>query len=556
MPSDIEIAQNVDLLPIEEIAVRAGLEPADLELYGNYKAKITFDRLAQASAAEKRGKLILVTAMTPTPAGEGKTTLSIGLSQAFNKAGLRSVVAIREPSLGPVFGVKGGAAGGGYAQVVPMEDINLHFTGDIHAVTVAHNLLLALLDNHVYQGNELDVEWRNVPMRRIIDLCDRALRHTLVGLGGLTHGVPREDGFDISTASEIMAILGLCDDLADLKARLGRIIAAYSRSGKPITATDLKAVGAMTAVMRDAVKPNLVQTLERTPAFIHAGPFANVAHGCSSVIATRLGMSLCDYFVTEAGFGSELGAEKFLNIKCRAAGLKPDAVVISATTRALKYQAGVALADVAQENVAAVETGLDNLAKHIENIQLHGLTPVVGINKFTTDTPAEMQAIRDRCTAEGVRAVEVEVWAKGGEGGLALVDAVKEVCDQPNDFHPLYPVDAPVEEKLETIATKMYGADGIQLGPDAVKSLARIRELGYEKLPLCMAKTQNSLSDDKNLKGRPTGFTTVIRDLKVSAGAGFIVAYAGNILTMFGFPKHPAAENIDVAEDGTIIGLF
>jgi formate--tetrahydrofolate ligase len=555
MPSDIEIAQSVKMKPIQEIAARVGLEPDDLELYGKYKAKITFERLAKVNGG-KRGKLILVTAMTPTPAGEGKTTLAIGLTQAFHKAGHNSIVAIREPSLGPVFGVKGGAAGGGWAQVVPMEDINLHFTGDIHAVTVAHNLLLAMLDNHLFQSNALDVEWRNVPMRRIMDSCDRALRNTMVGLGGPTHGVPRPDGFDISTASEIMAILGLCSDLKDLKARLGRVIAAYSRSGKPVTATDLKAVGAMTAVLRDAVKPNLVQTLEATPALIHAGPFANVAHGCSSVIATRLGLSLCDYFVTEAGFGSELGAEKFFNIKCRTAGLKPDAVVISTTIRALKYQGGVEFAKLREENVAAVEAGLDNLAKHIENTKLHGIAPVVGINKFTTDTNAEVKAIQARCGSEGVAAVEVEVWAKGGEGGLALVDAVREVCDQPKEFRHLYDVEASVEEKLEAIATKMYGAAGIQLAPDAVKSLAQLKKLGYDKLPICMAKTQNSLSDNTALKGRPTGFTTVIRDLKVSAGAGFLVAYAGNILTMFGFPEHPAAENIDVTEDGTITGLF
>ncbi|PIX50137.1 MAG: formate--tetrahydrofolate ligase [Armatimonadetes bacterium CG_4_8_14_3_um_filter_66_20] len=555
MPSDIDIAQSVKMKPIQEIAARAGLEPEDLELYGKYKAKITFERLAKVNG-ENKGKLILVTAMTPTPAGEGKTTLSIGLTQAFNRAGHNSLVAIREPSLGPVFGVKGGATGGGWAQVVPMEDINLHFTGDIHAVTVAHNLLLAMLDNHIFQSNALDVEWRNVPMRRIMDSCDRALRNTMVGLGGPTHGVPRPDGFDISAASEIMAILGLCSDLKDLKARLGRVIAAYSRDGQPVTAQDLKAVGAMTAVLRDAAKPNLVQTLEGTPALIHAGSFGNVAHGCSSIIATCLGLSLSDYFVTEAGFGSELGAEKFFNIKCRTAGLKPDAVVISTTIRALKYQAGVQLADTAQENVAAVEAGLDNLAKHIENIKLHGITPVVGINKFTSDTDAEVRAVQDRCAGEGARAVEVNVWAKGGEGGLALVDAVREVCDQPKEFRHLYPVEASVEEKLETIATKIYGAAGIQLGPDAVKSLARLKKLGYDKLPICMAKTQNSLSDNTTLKGRPTGFTTVIRDLKVSAGAGFIVAYAGNILTMFGFPEHPAAENIDVTEDGTITGLF
>ncbi|MDD5906014.1 MAG: formate--tetrahydrofolate ligase [Clostridiales bacterium] len=554
--SDIEIAQACKMKKITEIAEVAGVKEEYLEQYGNYKAKVDY-RLLKDLADKPDGKLILVTAITPTPAGEGKTTTSVGLTDGLRKLGKNAIVALREPSLGPVFGVKGGAAGGGYAQVVPMEDINLHFTGDFHAIGAANNLLAAMLDNHIQQGNALDIDVKQITWKRAVDMNDRQLRNIVNGLGGKMQGVPREDGFDITVASEVMAVLCLASDIADLKARLGRMIVAYTYDGKPVTAHDLKAEGAMAALLKDALKPNLVQTLEGTPAFIHGGPFANIAHGCNSVTATRMALKLGDYAVTEAGFAADLGAEKFLDIKCRMAGLKPSAVVIVATVRALKYHGGVAKADLNQENLDALEKGLPNLLQHVNNIKnVFGLPCVVAINAFPTDTEAELKLVEKKCGELGVNVALSEVWAKGGEGGKALAAEVVRICEQPNDFHQSYELDMPIMEKLQAICTKIYHADGVQLVGNAVKQLRQLTELGFDKLPICMAKTQYSFSDDATKLGAPRGFTVNVRNLKVSAGAGFIVALTGDIMTMPGLPKVPAAEHIDVDNNGVISGLF
>ena len=553
--SDIEIAQSCALRPITEIAASAGVDETYLELYGPYKAKVN-DRLLRENRGPD-GKLILVTAITPTPAGEGKTTTSIGLADGLRKIGKRSAVALREPSLGPVFGVKGGAAGGGYAQVVPMEDINLHFTGDFHAIGAANNLLAAMLDNHIQQGNALGIDVKRICWKRCVDMNDRQLRNIVDGLGGRMQGVPREDGFDITVASEIMAVLCLASDIPDLKARLGRMVVGYTFDGKPVTAHDLKAEGAMAALLKDALKPNLVQTLEGTPAFIHGGPFANIAHGCNSVMATRMAMRLADYAVTEAGFGADLGAEKFLDIKCRLAGLTPSAVVVVATVRALKNHGGVPKAELNTENLEALERGLPNLLQHVENItQVFGLPCVVAINAFPTDTPAELQLVEERCRALGVRVALSEVWAKGGAGGEALAQEVIRLCEQPNHFQFAYDTAESIEEKLNDIARKIYHADGAVLTPAARKQARELEDLGFGGLPVCMAKTQYSFSDDATLLGAPKGFTITVRNLKVSAGAGFLVALTGDIMTMPGLPKVPAAEKIDVDEHGRITGLF
>jgi len=554
--TDIEIAQANEKQKITEVAKVAGIDEKYLELYGNYKAKVDY-QLLRDNANKPDGKLILVTAITPTPAGEGKTTTSVGLTDGLRKIGKNAVVALREPSLGPVFGVKGGAAGGGYAQVVPMEDINLHFTGDFHAIGAANNLLAAMLDNHIQQGNKLGIDPKNITWKRAVDMNDRQLRHIVDGLGGKAQGVPREDGFDITVASEIMAVFCLASDISDLKARLGRIIVAYTYDGKPVTAHDLKAEGAMAALLKDALKPNLVQTLEHTPAFVHGGPFANIAHGCNSVTATRMALKLGDYVVTEAGFASDLGAEKFLDIKCRMAGLKPSAVVIVATVRALKYHGGVAKADLNNENLEALEKGLPNLLQHVSNIKdVYGLPCVVAINAFPTDTKAELDLVEKRCNELGVNVALSEVWAKGGEGGVALAEEVVRLCDQPNNFTYSYDLDMGIEEKLEAICKKIYHADGVTLTANAKKQLQQLTELGFDKMPICMAKTQYSFSDDASLLGAPKGFTVTVRNLKVSAGAGFIVALTGDIMTMPGLPKSPAAERIDVDENGVISGLF
>ena len=554
--TDIEIAQANEKQKITEVAKVAGIDEKYLELYGNYKAKVDY-QLLRDNANKPDGKLILVTAITPTPAGEGKTTTSVGLTDGLRKIGKNAVVALREPSLGPVFGVKGGAAGGGYAQVVPMEDINLHFTGDFHAIGAANNLLAAMLDNHIQQGNKLGIDPKNITWKRAVDMNDRQLRHIVDGLGGKAQGVPREDGFDITVASEIMAVFCLASDISDLKARLGRIIVAYTYDGKPVTAHDLKAEGAMAALLKDALKPNLVQTLEHTPAFVHGGPFANIAHGCNSVTATRMALKLGDYVVTEAGFASDLGAEKFLDIKCRMAGLKPSAVVIVATVRALKYHGGVAKADLNNENLEALEKGLPNLLQHVSNIKdVYGLPCVVAINAFPTDTKAELDLVEKRCNELGVNVALSEVWAKGGEGGIALAEEVVRLCDQPNNFTYSYDLDMGIEEKLEAICKKIYHADGVTLTANAKKQLQQLTELGFDKMPICMAKTQYSFSDDASLLGAPKGFTVTVRNLKVSAGAGFIVALTGDIMTMPGLPKSPAAERIDVDENGVISGLF
>ncbi len=554
--TDIEIAQANEKQKITEVAKVAGIDEKYLELYGNYKAKVDY-QLLRDNANKPDGKLILVTAITPTPAGEGKTTTSVGLTDGLRKIGKNAVVALREPSLGPVFGVKGGAAGGGYAQVVPMEDINLHFTGDFHAIGAANNLLAAMLDNHIQQGNKLGIDPKNITWKRAVDMNDRQLRHIVDGLGGKAQGVPREDGFDITVASEIMAVFCLAADISDLKARLGRIIVAYTYDGKPVTAHDLKAEGAMAALLKDALKPNLVQTLEHTPAFVHGGPFANIAHGCNSVTATRMALKLGDYVVTEAGFASDLGAEKFLDIKCRMAGLKPSAVVIVATVRALKYHGGVAKADLNNENLEALEKGLPNLLQHVGNIKdVYGLPCVVAINAFPTDTKAELDMVEKRCNELGVNVALSEVWAKGGEGGVALAEEVVRLCDQPNNFTYSYDLDMGIEEKLEAICKKIYHADGVTLTANAKKQLQQLTELGFDKMPICMAKTQYSFSDDASLLGAPKGFTVTVRNLKVSAGAGFIVALTGDIMTMPGLPKSPAAERIDVDENGVISGLF
>jgi formate--tetrahydrofolate ligase len=557
--SDIEIAQSISPRPITEIAEGLSLDPRYLEPYGSYKAKIDYRVLDDdnSTAAAKDGKLILVTAITPTPAGEGKTTTTVGLADGLKKIGKNVVVALREPSLGPVFGVKGGAAGGGYAQVVPMEDINLHFTGDFHAIGAANNLLAAMLDNHIHQGNELNIDTRNITWRRCVDMNDRQLRFVVDGLGGKTNGIPREDGYDITVASEIMAIFCLATSISDLKERLARIIVAYNRAGEPVTAGQLKAEGAMCALLKDALKPNLVQTLEGTPAFVHGGPFANIAHGCNSIIATRMALHLGDYTVTEAGFGADLGAEKFLDIKCRIAGFKPDAVVVVATVRALKHHGGARKEDLTTEDLGALEAGLPNLLQHVENMtKLYHLPTVVAINAFPTDTPAELALVERKCRELGVNVALSEVWAKGGEGGVALAEEVVRLVEAPNEFEFSYADELSLVEKLEAIATKVYRADGVDLTPQAREQARLLESLGFGSLPVCVAKTQYSFSDNPTLLGAPTGFRVAVRNLKVSAGAGFIVALTGDIMTMPGLPKVPAAEKIDVDATGRISGLF
>ena len=554
--SDIEIAQSCEKRKITEIAALAGIDERYLEQYGSYKAKVDLSLLRDL-ADRPDGKLILVTAITPTPAGEGKTTTSVGLADGLRKIGKNAVVALREPSLGPVFGIKGGAAGGGYAQVVPMEDINLHFTGDFHAIGAANNLLAAMLDNHIQQGNALGIDPKAITWKRAVDMNDRQLRHIVDGLGGRMQGVPREDGFEITVASEIMAVLCLSSGILDLKQRLARIIVGYTYDGRPVTAHDLKAEGAMAALLKDAIKPNLVQTLEGTPAFIHGGPFANIAHGCNSIMATRLALKLGDYAVTEAGFAADLGAEKFMDIKCRAAGLHPSAIVIVATVRALKYHGGVPKAELNSENLEALEKGLPNLLQHVSNVrEVYGVPCVVAVNAFPTDTPAELELVEKKCAELGVNVALSEVWAKGGEGGMALAEEVVRLCEQPNDFRFAYELDASIEEKLEAICRKVYHADGVTLEPNAKKQLKQLTDLGFDKLPICMAKTQYSFSDNPALLGAPRGFTITVRNLKVCAGAGFLVALTGDIMTMPGLPKVPAAEKIDVDENGVITGLF
>jgi formate--tetrahydrofolate ligase len=555
MKSDVEIAQEAIVRPITEIADKLDLSYDDLELYGKYKTKISLDAWNRIKD-RKNGKLILVTAINPTPAGEGKTTTSVGLSDAFHKMGKKVAVALREPSLGPCFGLKGGAAGGGYAQVVPMEDINLHFTGDFHAITTAHNLLAAVLDNHLQQGNELDIDVRRITWKRVLDLNDRALRNIVCGMGGKAHGIPRETGFDITVASEMMAILCLASDLDDMKKRIGQIIVAYTRSGRPVRAAELKVTGALTLLFKDAIKPNLVQTLEGTPAFIHGGPFANIAHGCNSVMATKFALKLADIVVTEAGFGADLGAEKFLDIKCRFAGMKPDAVVIVATVRALKMHGGMPKNELTNVDMAALEAGIANLTKHIENIHKFGLPAVVAINAFPTDTKEELDFVEQKCQELGAEVALSEVWAKGGEGGLVLAEKVLAAAEKPNDFKFMYDISASIEDKINAIAKEIYGADGVNFTAPARKAIEELESLGLDKMPICMAKTQSSLSDDATKLGRPTGFKITVREIKLSAGAGFIVALTGNILTMPGLPKHPAAENMDITNDGKITGLF
>ena len=562
MLTDIEIAQATKPKPIGEIAAIAGVDEKYLELYGNYKAKVDYNLLREEEHAP--GKLILVTAINPTPAGEGKTTTTVGLADALSLRGKNVVVALREPSLGPVFGIKGGAAGGGYAQVVPMEDINLHFTGDFHAIGAANNLLAALLDAHIQNGNELNIDVRKITWKRVVDMNDRQLRHIVDGLGGKAHGVPREDGFDITVASEVMAIFCLATSITDLKERLGRIVVGYTYDDAPVTAHDLKAEGAMAALLKDALKPNLVQTLEGTPAFVHGGPFANIAHGCNSIMATRMAMALGDYCVTEAGFGADLGAEKFLDIKCRLAGLKPDAVVVVATVRALKNHGGVAKADLAEENLEALEAGLPNLLQHVENItNVYNLPCVVAINAFPTDTKAELDLVEAKCRELGVNVALSEVWAKGGEGGLALADEVVALCENGDEagrsadtFTFSYEDDLSIAEKIEAIAKRVYHADGVVFEPAAQKEIAQLEALGFGNMPVCMAKTQYSFSDDATKLGAPRDFTITVRQVKVSAGAGFVVALTGSIMTMPGLGKTPAAHKIDVMEDGTITGLF
>ena len=555
MKSDVEIAQEATMRPIGEIAAKLGITDDELELYGKYKAKVTPETW-QRVKNRPNGKLILVTAINPTPAGEGKTTTSVGLADAFARQGKKTAVALREPSLGPCFGLKGGAAGGGYAQVVPMEDINLHFTGDFHAITTAHNLLAAVIDNHIQQGNALDIDVRRIVWKRVLDLNDRALRHIVIGLGGKAHGTPRETGFDITVASEMMAILCLATSLEDMKKRLGEIIVAYSRDGRAIRAKELGVTGALTLLFKDAIKPNLVQTLEGTPAFIHGGPFANIAHGCNSVMATKYALKLADYVVTEAGFGADLGAEKFLDIKCLFAGLAPDAVVIVATVRALKMHGGLPKAELAKVDMAALEKGLANLTKHIESIHAFGLPVVVAVNAFPTDTPEELAFVEEKCTALGAEVALSEVWAKGGEGGLALAEKVAAAAEKPSDFHFIYDTAQSIPEKITAITRTVYGGEGVDFTPAAQKQLAEIEALGLDKMPVCMAKTQYSLSDDATKIGRPTGFRITVKELRISAGAGFIVALTGNILTMPGLPKHPAAENMDIDVNGKITGLF
>ena len=554
--TDIEIAQESTMLPIEQVAAKLGIAPENLEHYGHYKAKVDIHAMKNLPL---KSKLVLVTAISPTPAGEGKTTTSIGLADALSCLGKKTVVCLREPSLGPVFGVKGGAAGGGYAQVVPMEDINLHFTGDFHAIGIANNLMSALIDNHIQQGNALNIDTRKIVWKRVVDMNDRQLRHIVCGLGGKASGVPREDGFDITVASEVMAVLCLASDLADLKSRLARMVVAYTRDDKPVTAHDLKAEGAMAAVLKDAIKPNLVQTLEHTPAFIHGGPFANSAHGCNSIQATETAMKLSEYTVTEAGFAADLGAEKFLDIKCRAGGFHPDAVVIVATVRALKYHGGVPKAELNNENLEALEKGLPNLLQHVDNVKnVYGLPCVVAINAFPTDTEAELKMVEEKCKEQGVNVRLSEVWAKGGEGGKALAEEVIRLCEEETSdtFQFVYDLDTTIEEKLNAIATKVYRADGVVVTAAAKKQIQQLTELGFDKLPICMAKTQFSFSDDQTRLGAPRGFKITVREVKVNAGAGFLVAKTGDIMTMPGLPKVPASERIDIDENGKITGLF
>ncbi len=554
--TDIEIAQETVMQPITEVAKTAGVDEKYLEQYGKYKAKVDY-QILKDMADKPNGKLILVTAINPTPAGEGKTTTTVGLADGMRKLGKNVMVALREPSLGPVFGVKGGAAGGGYAQVVPMEDINLHFTGDFHAIGAANNLLAAMLDNHIYQGNALNIDPRQVVWRRCVDMNDRQLRFVVDGLGGKTNGMPREDGYDITVASEIMAVLCLASDINDLKARLARLVVAYTREGKPVTAGDLNAQGAMAALLKDALKPNLVQTLEHTPAFVHGGPFANIAHGCNSVTATKIALKLGDYAITEAGFGADLGAEKFLDIKCRMAGLKPSCVVLVATARALKYNGGVPKAETGKENLEALEKGLPNLLQHVGNItKVYKLPCVVAINRFPTDTEAELKLIETKCKELGVNVALSEVWGKGGEGGIELAKEVIRLCELPNDFTFSYELTGSIKEKIEAIATKIYHADGVNFTANAEKQIKTLTDLGYDHMPICMAKTQYSFSDDQTKLGAPRDFTITVRNVKVSAGAGFLVALTGEIMTMPGLPKVPAAERIDVDENGKITGLF
>ena len=554
--TDIEIAQESTMLPIEQVAAKLGIAPENLEHYGHYKAKVDIHAMKNLPL---KSKLVLVTAISPTPAGEGKTTTSIGLADALSCLGKKTVVCLREPSLGPVFGVKGGAAGGGYAQVVPMEDINLHFTGDFHAIGIANNLMSALIDNHIQQGNALNIDTRKIVWKRVVDMNDRQLRHIICGLGGKASGVPREDGFDITVASEVMAVLCLASDLADLKSRLARMVVAYTRDDKPVTAHDLKAEGAMAAVLKDAIKPNLVQTLEHTPAFIHGGPFANIAHGCNSIQATETAMKLSEYTVTEAGFAADLGAEKFLDIKCRAGGFHPDAVVIVATVRALKYHGGVPKAELNNENLEALEKGLPNLLQHVDNVKnVYGLPCVVAINAFPTDTEAELKMVEEKCKEQGVNVRLSEVWAKGGEGGKALAEEVIRLCEEETSdtFQFVYDLDTTIEEKLNAIATKVYRADGVVVTAAAKKQIQQLTELGFDKLPICMAKTQFSFSDDQTRLGAPRGFKITVREVKVNAGAGFLVAKTGDIMTMTGLPKVPASQRIDIHENGKITGLF
>ena len=556
MLSDIEIAQQAKMQKITDVAAQLGISEDDIELYGKYKAKLSYDLIRRVKD-KKDGKLILVTAITPTPAGEGKSTTTVGLAQGLAKLGKKVIVALREPSLGPCMGIKGGAAGGGYSQVVPMEDINLHFTGDFHAITSAHMLLAAMLDNHIQQGNALNIDPRRIAWKRVVDMNDRELRNIVVGLGGKAHGVPRQDGFDITVASEVMAILCLASSLHDLKERLAKIIVAYDYNGNPVTAGQIKAQGAMAALLKDAVKPNLVQTLENVPAIIHGGPFANIAHGCNSVMATQTGMKLADYTITEAGFGADLGAEKFFDIKCRYAGLKPDATVIVATVRALKMHGGVPKTELKTPNVEAVKKGLVNLEKHIENVKKFGVPCVVAINIFAQDTAEELEAVREHCAKHGVNVALSDVFAKGGEGGIDLAKEVIALADSgESKFAPIYPLEMSLKGKIETIAKEIYGADGVNYTKEANKALKEFEELGYGNLPICMAKTQYSFSDDPALLGRPSGFKITIRNCRIAAGAGFIVVLTGDVMTMPGLPKVPAAEKIDVTDDGVISGLF
>ena len=555
MKSDVEIAQATKMKPIEEIASKIGLAPDDLELYGKYKAKVTLDAW-QRVKDRPNGKLILCTAINPTPAGEGKTTTSVGLADALSRRGRKAAAALREPSMGPCFGMKGGAAGGGYAQVVPMEDINLHFTGDFHAITTAHNLLAAIIDNHIQQGNALDLDVRRITWKRVLDLNDRALRHVVIGMGGKAHGVPRETGFDITVASEMMAILCLSRDLMDMKERLGRIVIGYTRSGRAVRADELGATGALTLLFKDAIKPNLVQTLEGTPVFIHGGPFANIAHGCNSIMATKFALKFADVVVTEAGFGADLGAEKFLDIKCHFAGISPDAVVIVATVRALKMHGGLSKKELEKVDMTALKKGMANLAKHIENVQKFGLPAVVAVNAFPTDTSEELDFVRRECEALGAEVALSEVWAKGGEGGEALAEKVEAALQKKADFRYIYDEKETIPEKIGKIAREIYGAAGVDFTKEAQRELEELEALGFDKMPVCMAKTQYSLSDDAALLGRPEGFRITVRELRLAAGAGFVVALTGSILTMPGLPKHPAAMDMDITEDGRITGLF